>query len=135
MPNGSVLGRSVRDNAARHLCGVVREPGGRVIANVWQEDPARVLERRVGERHRYRARDAWSLGAGALEQARALRVDVLRYIAPDGVYDVAFPDFEAQAERLPLAHERQFVLPRRLWRFTAHAPAAAEQIGLGIGAA
>ncbi len=136
MRSSHTLNARVRDSHTTNLqIGVVREPAGRVIARVEQEGAVRVLVRRVKPQpHLYRARDAWPLGAHALTQAKDLGVDVLRYIAPDGIYEIALAIFVEQAERLPFAHEPQFVLLRSCWRFTPHAPATVEQLALGFKA-
>lgn len=105
----------------RRLVGVLREPRGRVIAEVYEEGSGvRAVERHVTQGHTYRARDAWPLGERALDRARDLGVDLLRYITPGGIWEVPLATFEAQAEPVVFAHEVQWVLSRRAWRLTPH---------------
>jgi len=107
------------ENAVRRRVGVLRAPNGCVIADIYDEGGIRVAERHVTQaRHLYRGRNAWTLGERALLQARTLRVELLRYVTPTGTYEVAFPVFAKEAERIGFAHEAQFVLPRHTWRFT-----------------
>jgi hypothetical protein len=94
----------------------VRAPGGRVIGCVVQEGGERVFLRRVRpERHLFRALDAWPLGAYALDQLRRWRVTRLRYVGPDGVYEVPVDGFLSRAISLEFPHETQLVLPRAWW--------------------
>lgn len=108
---------------------LIRAPEGKVIAHVRREGEALVLVRRVREKHRFRVRDAWSLGEHALRQVQEIPVARLRYIADDGKYEVDLPTFLREGELLPFAHEAQHVLPRARWGFTPRRPVA-EQTSL-----
>lgn len=104
-----------------------------MIARVEREGEGLVLIRRVREKHRFRALDAWTLGESALRQVLELSVARLRYLGDDGTYEVSLADFIAQAVRLPFDHEAQHVLPRGRWQFTPRRPVA-EQTSLLFGA-
>ncbi len=133
-PHVIARGTSGPFTAGRHL-GVIRAPSGAVIAEVIDERGQHVLVRRVAEdRHLYRLRDAWPLGAHALGQALQLGVDVLRYVAGEGIYEVRLAAFVVCSERLLFSHEAQHVLPRSRWLFTPHSGPRVEQLTLlGIG--
>jgi hypothetical protein len=103
-----------------------------VIAHVVAEGEDQILDRRVGEKERFRNRDAWPLGEGAVNQASYLSVQRLRYHAPEGRYEVMLADFLHRAERLPFSHETQLVLPRKAWAFTPNA-VGPQQTLLGDG--
>lgn len=111
----------------------IRTPEGKVIARVRREGEVFVLVRRVHEKHRFRVRDAWSLGEHALRQVQEIPVARLRYIADDGTYEVGLCTFLRDAECLSFTHEAQHVLPRQRWEFTPRRPVA-EQTSLLFGA-
>ncbi len=96
---------------------LVRTPGGAIIGTIVLEGDQRVFVRRVTERIRFRLHDAWPLGAYALEQLVRWRVTLLRYLTPDGIYEVGLAGFIAQAIAMefPGHPEVQHVLPRSLW--------------------
>ena len=99
-----------------------------MIAEVYDEGGVIVAQRIVTEGcHLLWKWDAWPLGRQALDQALDMDVDLLRYVAPEGTYEIAVAAFVEQAERLPFRHETQFALRRRAWRFTPHEAAASTE--------
>ncbi len=96
---------------------LVRTPSGTIIGEIILEGDRRVFVRRVIERVRFRLHDAWPLGAFALQQLVHWRVAVIRYLAPDGIYQTTLEDFLARAIPLefPMHDEVQYVLPRTWW--------------------
>ncbi len=99
-----------------------RIPRGRIVVD---PDGSRTWECRVRERkHLYRAFDAWTISETVLKQLNDLNIGRIRLIVVDRdgeIYEVDLETFKSLAEELDqsgwkLATERQYALPRRLWR-------------------
>ncbi len=111
-----------------HLAAI-RTPRHVVIGTVVEEDGRRIFIRRVQEKHVFRELDGWTLGAFALEQCRRWRVELLRYLSPDGVYETTLAYFIERSIPLefPGHSEVQHVLPRGWWPVQPVRPAQRQE--------
>lgn len=73
---------------------LVRLPGtGKPVGKLRYEAGCLVWERTVGKAHVLRMVDGWTINRGILRQLSKARVDLVRYVAPEGVYEITLSVF------------------------------------------
>lgn len=94
-------------------------PGGRPVGELKREHGVLVWERRVRSKHVLRMTDSWTVNHGILRQLADFGVTLLRYIAPEGTYEVALDDFVRSSSVLRkfARGEDVHALPRSNWAY------------------
>jgi len=113
---GVTQGNGKRDE---HAAPLVRLPGGTPVGKVYLEEGIRIWERRVTARHVLRMSDSFTINQPVLRQLRNLRVVLIRYVAPEGTYELDLDAFIAMSKRhrFPSMAEDVLAVPRADWRF------------------
>lgn len=95
-------------------------PNGRPVGKIIDEGGTLVWERRVKPKHLLRCRDAWTLNEPLFEQLLRLGIEVIRYRAPEGVYEVSMEEFKEHCDTLlGFAYgETVYAVKRSFWHFT-----------------
>jgi len=110
-----------RGNGKRneHAAPLVRLPGATPVGKVYLEEGIRVWERRVTARHILRMSDSFTINEPILRQLRNFRVVLIRYVAPEGTYELDLDAFTAMSKRhrFPSMDEDVLAVPRTVWRF------------------
>ncbi len=112
----------MNDSSSRDTCEGRKEIPLDVLSlgELRREGEAMVWCRCVRKKNILRFLDAWTLNEPLLTQLRQARVSLLRYRAPEGLYEADLGFFAQEAARLPTfaCGETVFALPRRKWQFT-----------------
>jgi len=110
---------TITDRTQTSNLPIIRLPGGQPVGRLVWEEGILVWERRVSAKHVWRKRNAWSINRGILEQLIALGVQLLRYTASEGDYELTLDTFLSQREcdEGAACGEDVFSVPRCRWRF------------------
>jgi len=114
-----IVATSVKDCQDRCPSNVIRLPNGKPVGQLIWEEGLLVWERRVSAKHVWRKRNAWSINRGILEQLIAVGVQLLRYTASEGDYELTLDTFLSQrkCDEGAACGEDVFSVPRCRWRF------------------
>lgn len=88
-------------------------PSGTPVGKITVHDGKKVWIRHVRNKHVLRAKDSYTINAPLLEQLKGHHVYLIRYIAPDAVYEVTLEEFAAKAKLLPRFAQGEDVLSLR----------------------
>ena len=125
----------MKNNSIERICEVSgpRLPSGRQLGSFSDEGDKRVWIRKVKtDPHLLRIRDAWTINRPILEQLQQAGVDVIRYVADSGTYEIDVSEFLLHAEKFEkfANGEDAFALSRANW--TTHASGEPELLPLFV---
>jgi len=114
-----ISGLTVSDPVETSNLPIIRLPSGLPVGTLIWEEGLLVWERRVSAKHVWRKRNAWSINRGILDQLLALGVQLIRYVATEGNYELALETFlsERTCDEGAACGEDVFSVPRCRWRF------------------
>lgn len=97
----------------------IQLPGGARLGEIRRDEGTLVWERSVEGKHVLRMMDAYTINRPILAQLLRLDVDLVRYCAPEGRYEIPLDVFVTTSKRLPgfANGEDVHALARSSWLF------------------